>query len=212
VGSPWVDNPPGAPNVYRRQLGPGRPNLGEARTCFTDASSSNAVILALMASRSSPGDCSLTLASRASRKLASPGPASTIPPPAESWSVFFLSSSRRILLKLSLKIEAREQLSALNELVGIYGPSHRFTSADICKIHRIWLGSVYPWAGRYRLVNLSKAQFPFATAGQIPGLMEHFEKSSLYEYTPCNFKEVGKIIRAIAVVHTELILIHPPGD
>ena len=110
------------------------------------------------------------------------------------------------------KVEAREQLRALDELVGIYGPSHRFTSVDICKIHKIWLGSIYPWAGRYRRVNLSKGQFPFAAAGQIPGLMEDFEKNFLYEYTPCNFKEIGKIIRAIAVVHTELILIHSFRD
>jgi cell filamentation protein len=110
------------------------------------------------------------------------------------------------------KVEAREQLRALNELVGIYGPTHRFASADICKIHKIWLGSIYPWAGRYRRVNLSKGQFPFAAAEQIPRLMEDFEKSSLFEYTPCNFKELGKIIRAIAVVHTELILIHPFRD
>ena len=110
------------------------------------------------------------------------------------------------------KVEAREQLRALDELVGIYGPNHGFTSADICKIHRIWLGSIYPWAGRYRRVNLSKGQFPFAAAGQIPGLMEDFEKNFLYEYTPCNFKEIGKIIRAIAVVHTELILIHSFRD
>jgi len=110
------------------------------------------------------------------------------------------------------KVEAREQLRALDELVGIYGPRHRFTSADICKIHMIWLGSIYPWAGRYRRVNLSKGQFPFAAAEQIPRLMEHFEKSFLYEYTPCNFKELGKIIRAIAVVHAELILIHPFRD
>jgi cell filamentation protein len=110
------------------------------------------------------------------------------------------------------KVEAREQLRALDELVGIYGPSHRFTSADTCKIHRIWLGPIYSWAGRYRRVNLSKGQFPFAAAWHIPELMEDFEKSSLYEYTPGNFKEAGKIIRAIAVVHTELILIHPFRD
>jgi cell filamentation protein len=110
------------------------------------------------------------------------------------------------------KVEAREQLRALDELVKIYGQGHRFTSADICRIHRIWLGSIYLWAGRYRRVNLSKAQFPFAAAEQIPRLMEDFERSPLHEYTPCNFRENGKIIRAIAVVHTELILIHPFRD
>ena len=27
--------------------------------------------------------------------------------------------------------------------------------ADICEWHRRWLGNIYPWAGRYRTVNLS---------------------------------------------------------
>jgi len=96
--------------------------------------------------------------------------------------------------------------------VGIYGPSHRFTSSDICKIHEIWLGPIYSWAGRYRQVNLSKGQFPFAAARQIPKLMEDFEKGPLHEYTPCNFTAVEKVVRAIALVHTELILIHPFRD
>ncbi len=110
------------------------------------------------------------------------------------------------------KAEAREQLRALDELVGIYGPSHQFTSADIRRIHRIWLGPIYPWAGWYRRVNLSKGQFPFAAAEHIPMLMEDFEKRFLHEYTPCNFKSPDKFTRALAVVHVELILIHPFRD
>jgi cell filamentation protein len=110
------------------------------------------------------------------------------------------------------RVEAREQLRALDELVEMYGPSYRFTSADICKIHRIWLGPIYPWAGRYRQVNLSKGQFPFAAADHIPKLMEDFEKGPLHEYSPCNLRKVEKVVRAIAVVHTELILIHPFRD
>ena len=110
------------------------------------------------------------------------------------------------------RVEAREQLRAVDELVEVYGPSYSFTSADICKIHRIWLGPIYPWAGRYRQVNLSKGQFPFAAADHIPKLMEDFEKGPLHEYSPCNFRELEKVVRAIAVVHTELILIHPFRD
>jgi cell filamentation protein len=110
------------------------------------------------------------------------------------------------------RVEAREQLRALDELVEMYGPSYHFTAADICKIHRIWLGPIYPWAGRYRQVNLSKGQFPFAAADHIPKLMEDFEKGPLHEYSPCNLRKVEKVVRAIAVVHTELILIHPFRD
>ena len=42
--------------------------------------------------------------------------------------------------------------------------------------------------------------------------MENLEKGPLREYTPCNHMEVEKVIRAMAVVHTELILIHPFRD
>ena len=110
------------------------------------------------------------------------------------------------------KAEAREQLRAVDELVEMFGPSYRFTSNDIRKIHEVWLGPIYPWAGRYRLVNLSKGQFPFAAAKHVPILMEDLEKGPLREYTPCNLQEVEKAIRAVAVVHTELILIHPFRD
>src|SRR5438445_7347498 len=29
-----------------------------------------------------------------------------------------------------------------------YGADHRFTADDICALHRLWLGPVYPWGGR----------------------------------------------------------------
>ena len=32
-------------------------------------------------------------------------------------------------------------------LVGKYNERHRFTAADICEIHKFWLGEIYEWAG-----------------------------------------------------------------
>jgi len=100
------------------------------------------------------------------------------------------------------KVEAREQLRAVGELVEMYGSTHRFTSNDVRKIHEVWLGPIYPWAGRYRQVNLTKGKFPFAAANHIPILMEDLERGPLREYTPCNFREIEKAIKAITVVHT----------
>jgi len=37
------------------------------------------------------------------------------------------------------RLEGLEQLRALRELIKIYGKSHQFAAADICRIHRIWL-------------------------------------------------------------------------
>ncbi len=107
------------------------------------------------------------------------------------------------------RAEAREQLRALEYLSLTYDTKHRFTAADIRKIHEVWLGKIYEWAGRYRRVNLSKGDFPFASSGHIPRLMTAFEKGVLKKYTPCRFSSFENTAEAIATVHTELVLIHP---
>jgi len=107
------------------------------------------------------------------------------------------------------RVEMREQLRAMDELFDSYGRDHRFTADDIRKIHKAWLGPLYAWAGQYRKVNLSKDDFPFAVADHIPRLMAEFERKILKRYTPCRSKGPGDIVHALAVVHTELILIHP---
>lgn len=85
----------------------------------------------------------------------------------------------------------------------------RLTAAVICEWHRRWLGNVYPWAGRYRTVNMGKDDFQFATAGQIERLMEVLERDFLSRYTPCVGMSDEQLAEAIAVIHIELILIHP---
>ena len=105
--------------------------------------------------------------------------------------------------------EGREYIRTHSETVKIYGETHRFTEKDIQEIHKIWLGPIYPWAGEYRQVNLTKGNFSFAVAAQIPKLMEEFSRGPLAEFTPCRFKSDEKIVHALAVVHAELVLIHP---
>lgn len=126
-------------------------------------------------------------------------------------------SGRRVLknlLKIRRKrdidrIEAKEQLRTIALLPQIFGQSHRFTARDICGIHKLWLGPVYPWAGHYRQVNISKDNFSFATAAHLPQLMANFERGPLRELTPCIGQDVKQVARALAVVHAELVLIHP---
>ena len=76
-------------------------------------------------------------------------------------------------------------------------------------MHRRWLGSIYRWAGDYRQVNLEKGGFPFAAAAQVPRLMGIFAEEVLSAHTPLSGRKDAEIIRGLAVVHTELILIHP---
>ncbi|MBN1637167.1 MAG: Fic family protein [Deltaproteobacteria bacterium] len=105
--------------------------------------------------------------------------------------------------------ETNELHRTTNQLIRTYDRDHRFTAQDICFMHKLWLGSIYEWAGRYRQVMISKGGFPFAPPDQIPRLMHEFEQGVLKSYTPCVFRNHNKIIHALAVVHVELTLIHP---
>jgi cell filamentation protein len=106
-------------------------------------------------------------------------------------------------------VEAVALKRAIRTLARIYARNYRFTALDICRIHETWLGGIYPWAGKYRQVNVSRGDFPFAAAAQIPVLMGELEAGSLNKNTPCCFESRDRVIQALAEVHVELILIHP---
>jgi len=108
--------------------------------------------------------------------------------------------------------EALALESVMTEVVRKYNEKHRFKAADICALHKAWLGDIYDWAGDYRQVNVSKGSFLFAAAGRIPSLMTEFEKNVLRRNTPCNFQARPDVVRALAETHVELILIHPFRD
>ncbi|MGH8127665.1 MAG: Fic/DOC family protein [Gammaproteobacteria bacterium] len=108
--------------------------------------------------------------------------------------------------------ESEALLAAAERSIDETDLDHRFTADDIRRIHRLWFGEIYPWAGEYRQVNLAKGEFMFAAANQVSRLMQVFEQKPLREFTPCRFTDVEDQARALAVVHTELILIHPFRD
>lgn len=115
----------------------------------------------------------------------------------------FEPGSRGRVLRNKLGIKSKKEMdeaesvalkSAIDKLLTIYDESHRFTEADIRTMHKIWLGGIYEWAGEYRQVNVSKGDFPFAAARQIPFLMAEFEKVQLRKHTSCNFKSLERVI------------------
>src|SRR5688500_19163359 len=87
-----------------------------------------------------------------------------------------------------------------------YGRNHRFTPADIRRLHRMWLGSIYPWAGNYRTVNIGKDGLQFAQAPMIPRLMVNSAKEALHRLT--HFREGNDMVvaRSQAEVSAKLIL------
>lgn len=96
-----------------------------------------------------------------------------------------------------------------DNVVDAVAKDQTITVADLCDWHRRWLGNVYVWAGRYRTVNMSKADFLFAASGQVPRLMDNLDTEILPIHTPCTGMLEDRLAEAIAVVHVELILIHP---
>src|SRR5216684_9310109 len=73
------------------------------------------------------------------------------------------------------RVESEELLSTTRNAIEEIDADQRFTADHIRHLHRAWLEKVYPWAGQYRSVNISKGDFPFAAASQIPRLMEKLE-------------------------------------
>jgi len=126
-------------------------------------------------------------------------------------------SRRRVLRNLLGVHSAREMarresealLAATERLIDDTRVDQRFAANDVCRMHRIWLGDIYSWAGEYRSVNMTKDGFMFAAAEQVPRLMRDFERGPLRDCTPCRFATAGEQALALAVVHAELILIHP---
>lgn len=96
--------------------------------------------------------------------------------------IVFYSGS--ILIKLLLHCiktsgeiaAAKEQVlkRAALEQIKIFSADHQFTAEDICNIHELWLGKLYPIAGKYRTVNMCKDNFPFAAPSLISSLMSAF--------------------------------------
>jgi len=105
--------------------------------------------------------------------------------------------------------ESDALFAATSQLIDDTGEDQRFSAADICSMHRIWLEAIYPWAGEYRQVNVAKDGFMFAAAGEVPRLMREFERGPLREFTPCRWMDAAMQARALAIVHVELVLIHP---
>lgn len=130
----------------------------------------------------------------------------------------FQSGSNKLVLKNMLGIKRKREMDALEAVslsdatdwaIRNYSVDYRFTAQDINVIHQQWLGTIYPWAGQHRQVNISKGGFTFAVAAQVSRLMAEFERDVLAKYTPCNFKNRDDVIEALAVTHCELVLIHP---
>ncbi|WP_158616478.1 Fic/DOC family protein [Legionella septentrionalis] len=112
-------------------------------------------------------------------------------------------------LKTIEQLEAKKLEQVSLELIQLYSEDYQFTAEDLCNIHEAWLADIYPSAGKYRTVSMSKGGFPFANPSLIPHLMSKFETKYLKKYTPCKGYDDKTLAAALSIVHLELIIIHP---
>ena len=107
------------------------------------------------------------------------------------------------------RAEADALLAVQEGYLGIITDETQFSAALICQMHRDWLGEIYEWAGKYRTVEMQKGSFRWPPAVRVPQNMAVFENDLLKKKTPCRSGELEDVSHAVAVVHAELLLIHP---
>ncbi len=115
----------------------------------------------------------------------------------------------------SLSLMHNIEDAALEHIENIYFESGKITAdtritADIiCRMHKDWLDKIYDWAGRYRTVDMSKGDFRFPPAYLVAQNMSNLEQDVLAKYTPCRGESIEDISLSMAIVHAELLLVHP---
>ena len=99
-------------------------------------------------------------------------------------------------------------LDAQLELVDQLTNETIFDIAYIKNIHYSSLKHLYDFAGKFRNVNLSKNGFAFPAARFLDASMATFENEILNKI-PHKYTSTDAFIRDVAVVHAELLFIHP---
>ena len=84
----------------------------------------------------------------------------------------------------------------------------KFSVSYIKKLHKTALQHLYSFAGKYRDVNMSKAGFPFPAAKFLAKSMDEFDMEILLKL-PNKYNHKNDLIRDIAIIHGELLFIHP---
>ena len=84
----------------------------------------------------------------------------------------------------------------------------KFNVKYILQIHRLSLEHLYSFSGKLRDVNISKGGFPFPAAKYLAQSMQTFDNEVL-KNLPDKYTSREELIKSIAIVHGELLFIHP---
>lgn len=124
-----------------------------------------------------------------------------------------LKNKLKITNKRDLELKEREYLEAAYDLAASrYSEAHIFTEQDVCKLHALFLDSLYEWAGTYRTVDISSADIRWCHAEHIPACMTDYGRrlAALTPFSPDMPRE--QVLSRLAELHGELVIIHPFRD
>lgn len=78
------------------------------------------------------------------------------------------------------EVESQALTVAQESAVKLFGPKHRFTSADVSRLHRLWLwlGRIYPWAGNYTNAQYRQGRISVCSRSTDPTADERIWKGS----------------------------------
>lgn len=117
--------------------------------------------------------------------------------------------------RLDIRAEAEMQMAETTAYLSSVSKSFRELEDDfqfsvdfVRDLHRDWLGSIYDFAGEYRVLNVSKGSILFCHAAFIPEQMILFDEQ-LKTVTPCRNMNLDHMCSVVAKVHADLVLIHP---
>lgn len=105
-------------------------------------------------------------------------------------------------------VEAHALYKAISWSDDAFSFETEFSFEIIQDMHRRWLGQIYPFAGELRTVNVSKGGFMFAPVAYLENSIREFD-SLVRENTPSEGLQRSELVTAIALVHAELLLVHP---
>lgn len=107
------------------------------------------------------------------------------------------------------RLEYEALIRAQESWLSVVTEQTRFTAEHLRQMHRDWIGDLYVWAGEYRSVNLTKGSFTWPPAIRVAANMENFERDLLAKHTPLTPGPLPEVARRIALVHGDLLLVHP---
>lgn len=109
-------------------------------------------------------------------------------------------------------VETEAIAKGFDELILSYSETHVFGEADVRRIHHTLFRDVFSWAGTYRHVDISSESIRWCHAQFIDNEMQRFGKL-LTELSPLSpDMDYEEVIRRLARIHGELIVIHPFRD